>query len=654
MDRIVNRLTFSFFLVSFCFYQTAFSQGGNEEKKYTEMSLEQLMDIPISVASNKATTVRRAPAAVALITSDDIRRLGARDLAEVLRTVPGFYTTFSFNTLFSMQFRGSAGGVSKILWIIDDIPFNDDLYGDTSVGRRFPIDVIDRIEVMRGPGSAKYGGLAGMAVIKITTKQAVMANSQVHAQLGMQNEGTPEQKIEAMFSKAGEKLNGGVLISARRAGQSEGSATDVTGFSADLKDNTKIEDLFTLSRIGAGKFTGQVLTDHYEVQDIMSFGAFIPETLPIKFGTVAARMNYAFEVSDKFTVSPYLMYKEAKPFSQTGDIASAYAVEYNRKSQRYEAGVNLDYRFSETQNLLVGISHAEIDGTSLTSSVFPENNSKEVSMEETGLYTEFYADVGLFETTLGARYDKGLYGDKIVPRLALVKQMDSWGTKLIYTEGFRSPLIENYFSNVAGNFPDPETIKLTEFELSKKINSHSQATLNLYYVEVENPLIFNSSGFNYENVSLFDATTGAELSYEYRDPKNIAKFSVDYAWRNPAPRWSVPGHDDFAYGAANIHSALHYSYKFNDNYSVSPTLLYEGAKYSYEWTGAAQEAVKFKETIYANLILERRNLFMNDMTLAIGIYNIGDADYRSVDGAGQVGSLPHQSTTYAAKLSAEF
>ena len=61
----------------------------NKEKDLSEMSLEELVNLEISVASKTSLTMRKAPGIVTLLTKEDITRSGARDLIDVLRLVPG-------------------------------------------------------------------------------------------------------------------------------------------------------------------------------------------------------------------------------------------------------------------------------------------------------------------------------------------------------------------------------------------------------------------------------------------------------------------------------------------------------------------------------------------------------------------------------------
>jgi iron complex outermembrane receptor protein len=149
-----------------------------------ELSLQELLNTAVvSSASKFRQEVREAPASITVVTAEDIRRQGHRTLADVLRSVRGFYTTDDRNYTY-LGLRGFArpGDYnSRVLLLIDGHRLNDAVYDMAPFGTDFPLDVslIDRVEVIRGPGSSLYGTSAFFAVINVVTQTAA-ARSGVH------------------------------------------------------------------------------------------------------------------------------------------------------------------------------------------------------------------------------------------------------------------------------------------------------------------------------------------------------------------------------------------------------------------------------------------------------------------------------------------
>ena len=139
------------------------------------MSLEDLMNIPVYAASRYEQKSSEAPASVSIVTSEQIRRYGWRTLVDVLRSVRGFHASSDRN-YDSVGVRGftQAGDYnSRVLLLVDGHRANDMIYGQNSYGHDFPVDVdlIDRVEIVRGPTSALYGSNAFFAVVNVITRR---------------------------------------------------------------------------------------------------------------------------------------------------------------------------------------------------------------------------------------------------------------------------------------------------------------------------------------------------------------------------------------------------------------------------------------------------------------------------------------------------
>jgi outer membrane receptor for ferrienterochelin and colicin len=139
------------------------------------MDLEQLMKIEIVVAGSKrAQQTRDVPSFVSVVTAAEIREHGYRTLADVLRTLPGFYVSNDRNYSYIgvRGFSRPGDWNSRILLLLNGLRTNESVYDLAYVGEEFSVDVdlIDRVEVIRGPSSALYGSNAFFAVINVVTR----------------------------------------------------------------------------------------------------------------------------------------------------------------------------------------------------------------------------------------------------------------------------------------------------------------------------------------------------------------------------------------------------------------------------------------------------------------------------------------------------
>jgi outer membrane receptor for ferrienterochelin and colicins len=138
-------------------------------------SLDDLLDVKISGAAKYDQTARQAPASVTIITSEDIERYGYRTLADALMTVRGFFVSYDRNYTY-VGVRGFSRPTdfnNRILLLLDGHTVNENVYGSAFLGTDLPIelDVVDHIEIVRGPGSALYGTGAMLAVVNVVLKK---------------------------------------------------------------------------------------------------------------------------------------------------------------------------------------------------------------------------------------------------------------------------------------------------------------------------------------------------------------------------------------------------------------------------------------------------------------------------------------------------
>jgi iron complex outermembrane receptor protein len=137
--------------------------------------LEQLMKIEIVVAGSKrAQESRDVASSVSVVTAADIKEHGYRTLADVLRTLPGFYVSNDRNYSYIgiRGFSRPGDWTARVLLLLNGLRTNENVFDLAYIGEEFSVDVdlIERVEVIRGPSSAIYGSNAFFAVINVVTR----------------------------------------------------------------------------------------------------------------------------------------------------------------------------------------------------------------------------------------------------------------------------------------------------------------------------------------------------------------------------------------------------------------------------------------------------------------------------------------------------
>src|SRR5882672_6691395 len=158
-----------------------------------QVSLEQLGNVEVTTASKEPEQVWRTPAAIYVITQEDIRRSGATSIAEILRLAPGLEVARTDSDHWAVGIRGFGGQFSKSLLVLID---GRSVYSPLFAGVYWQVqdtllEDIERIEVIRGPGGTIWGANAVNGVINIITK----STKDTHGTLVSMSGGNVDQGI---------------------------------------------------------------------------------------------------------------------------------------------------------------------------------------------------------------------------------------------------------------------------------------------------------------------------------------------------------------------------------------------------------------------------------------------------------------------------
>ncbi|TAN47908.1 MAG: hypothetical protein EPN21_16160 [Methylococcaceae bacterium] len=161
-------------VLAFALLHTGSVRAGEDAAALLEVPFEKLLDVEIVSASRYIQRSSEIPAATTVVGADQIKGFGYRTLAEILRSVPGMHTTSDrmYDTLGVRGLNGNSDLNGRILVMIDGMRVNDALYDEGAISSEFPLDVdlIERVEVVRGPASSVYGSNAFLAVVNVITK----------------------------------------------------------------------------------------------------------------------------------------------------------------------------------------------------------------------------------------------------------------------------------------------------------------------------------------------------------------------------------------------------------------------------------------------------------------------------------------------------
>jgi iron complex outermembrane receptor protein len=162
------------FLAMLLYYNDNVRAETEKVEDYFAMSPAELAATPVTIATGTSKPAFQSAGVTTVITAEQIKSMGATELHEVLETVPGVHATLQPNTYdYSYSIRGIRNAQnSQVLMMLNGTRITTPFNGTLMSGTELPIEAIQQVEVIRGPGSALYGADAFAGVINIITKKA--------------------------------------------------------------------------------------------------------------------------------------------------------------------------------------------------------------------------------------------------------------------------------------------------------------------------------------------------------------------------------------------------------------------------------------------------------------------------------------------------
>lgn len=147
-------------------------ESRGEDPPSEELAFMEMGDV--FTAAKHLQEIKDAPASVTVVSDEDIARYGYRNISDILRNVRGFYVTNDRNYE-HIGFRGISrlgDHGNLLLQLVDGHTYSDNIYGSFFMGNEFGVDVdlIKKVEIVRGAGSALFGSNALLGVVNVITK----------------------------------------------------------------------------------------------------------------------------------------------------------------------------------------------------------------------------------------------------------------------------------------------------------------------------------------------------------------------------------------------------------------------------------------------------------------------------------------------------
>jgi outer membrane cobalamin receptor len=593
------------------------------------LSLEELLVIELSVGTKTETkTLRETPGIVTVITAEEIANSGARDLIDVLRLVPGYSMGQDVYEITGPGVRGNWAYEGKVLLLLDGIELNERQYGNLVLGNHYPLDNIQRIEIIRGPGSVNYGGFAELGVINIITRTAEeIGGTKVSAAYGQMGGNWARQTVNLMHGQT--FANGTALAASAYSGKTRRSDREYVSFSGvrqDMKESSHLDPLFLNIGLTHGNFSSRLLFDNYRTTHRNRYGEVEDLRWHTDFQSWAYQAKYLWAINEALKLNLEAAYYDEHAWREDmpdPELAVDYYI------QRYLTKVGLTQRFSDSWKMAVGLELSWDE--SRDRSPIPETDLADFSNHTVYVESDYSSAWG--NLILGARFDKhSIFGSNLAPRVAWTKVYDKFHYKLLYSHSFRAPAALNITYNERIR---PEKAEVWEAEFGYRLSRDWVATVNLFDNKIEDTITYGVDPLSSEDTYFNATTTGTRgIEAELRWQRNSHYLILTHAYYESAHGTAENQRViNFQSGAENRKAVLGLPQhkttlnghaRLNSQWSINPSLIWHGSAYAYVSLDDEDQPVlhKFSDQILFNLFVRYRPARVKNLELGLGVYDV--------------------------------
>jgi len=489
-------------------------------------------------ASKYDQKVTEAPSSVSIVTAAEIKKYGYRTLADVLRSVRGFYVTYDRNYSYVgvRGFGRPADYNNRILLLIDGHRTNDNIYDMAFIGTDaiLDVDLIDRVEIIRGPGSSLYGSNALFAVINVITKRGRdLKGAEISGETGRYDTykgrltyGDRYQNgLEAIASGTGYDSKGRSLF------YPEYDTPATNNGVTDHTDYDQYHSFFTKASFSDFTLEG-AYSSRIKGIPTGSFGAdFNDPTNKTRDERGYVDLRYEHNLDSQTAITARIFYDYYEYNGWYAYYTDPTVNALNRDwgyADWLGSEVKLSARLFDINRVIVGAEYTDNNRLQQKNyNVTPSLTYLDDHRSST-IWAGYVQDEISFSKqwilNVGGRYDHySTFGSTLNPRAALIyNPVEKSTIKLLGGTAFRAPSpFELYYqsSSNASN-PDllPEKIKTYELVYEQYLGDHFRATASGFYYKINN-LINQTETFPGSGVTFFEnldkvESRGFELELE--------------------------------------------------------------------------------------------------------------------------------------------
>ena len=605
-------------------------------------------DLPsVYGASKYEQKVTEAPSSVSIVTADEIKKYGYRTLAEVLGSLRGFYVSNDRNYSYvgARGFSRAGDYNSRMLLLVDGQRMNDNIYDSALIGTEFPVDIdlIDRVEVIRGPSSSLYGASAFFGVINVITKRGRdLKGFEVSSSFGSFATYKSRVTYGNKFQSGLEVLLSGTFYDSDGDDRLFFREFDDPATNNGIAKNADGDRSYSL--FSKFSYKGMTLVGgHSRRKKFIPTASFETVFNTSRNSTVDEQtflnLKYAKTFANQLNLTTRLSYNRSYyagdylyDFTEEDDPAPVYNV--NRdivRGQWWGGELQLTKRLWQKHKFTVGGEfrhNIQQDQRNYDEDpfFFKYLDGRNNSMTWAVFAQDEFSILDNLILNVGARYDHyDSFGGTLNPRAALIYNPFKKTTlKFLFGEAFRAPSEYELFYHDGDNTTkpsqnlDPETIRTYELVLEQQLTKQLRGIISAYYYTVDDLISLTTDPTDellvFSNVEELEAK-GVEFELEGKWVNGITS-RVSYAWQEATNGKT---------GAALANSPEHMA-KLNLILPLWQEKVFAGLETRYMSPRKTLIGRDSEDVFVTNVTFFGQQLFQS-FELSASLYNLFDAGY---------------------------
>ncbi|NEX16122.1 MAG: TonB-dependent receptor [Halochromatium sp.] len=610
-----------------------------------------LLEQETELATRSGMNADFVPGMATILIGEDLMARGVRNVSEALALVPGISAGLEMTGERQILSRGVGYGYASgnIKVLLDGVSMNATLYATANPVLNIPIEQVERIEVIRGPGASVHGEYAFAGVIDVITRQR-QRNLSAQAMDGADHGGggiwywqDPESGLSASFNVLGLDGDAGVAV-AEDALIAIGQPA-LSNAPGPSNESHRYRGLFANLRWRDFFIAAKLLDDDYG--DYFGINHFLPpddDRLASRQGYQSLQFGADLALGERLSTRLRL---EALRYERDRDDLFVFPAGFvvddpvymsqTYQETRYLAAADLDWRPNDRHQLLLGLEASQVEVDEATwdwPAIFAVDypwldDSRSRRLLSLILQDQYRLSEAVTLTGALRLDDYSDIGSYVSPRLAAVWRIDSENIlKLQYAQAFRPPTFYELEYPADGKMLN--TAEIATYELGYILRKPSwKGRLILFHSDLSDPIIFGDSENGYIN-SADARLRGVELEYEQRLNAYL-RVDANLSYVDSLDRGSgqaLPGGTDLLGNLALL-------WRPREPWTAALQLSYVGARE--RRVGDERSALDAYTT--ADLTLSYGSASGAGFYAHLGVKNLTDADVRYPDQLAALGGV---------------